>query len=195
LYFRIAGLRRVDQFCINKRLSYSYVCAFENRQRLAPVLFFFFYVVLYHFLNYSKGRQVYMCLLFFWSMVKLWISKSGVIRWRITESPFETTDDTNTCERCSKEVWAVCCVRRSLSFFHEKWKLFEFHSVTVMRNNCSDTVGTFCVIRVLKLKKNVVFNVCHKKVQDSYTKGGRRNSTYYTEFPDDLFVKKEVSSI
>jgi len=64
-----------------------------------------------------------------------------------------------------------------------------------MRNTCSDTVGTFCVIRVLKFKKKVVRNVCHKKVQDIYTKEGRRNSTYYAEFPEDLLVKKKVSSI
>jgi hypothetical protein len=93
------------------------------------------------------------------------------------------------------EVWAACCVRRSVSFFHEKWNLFEFHSVTVMRNTCSDTVGTFCVISFLKLTKNVVCNVCHKKVQGDYTKEGGRNSTYYAEFPEDLLVKKEVSSI
>ena len=39
----------------------------------------------------------------------------------------------------------LCQGQRKL-FFHEKWNLFEFHVVTVMRN-------TFCVIRVLKLKK------------------------------------------
>jgi hypothetical protein len=64
-----------------------------------------------------------------------------------------------------------------------------------MRNTCFDTVGTICVIHILKLKKNVVCNVCHKNVQDNYAKEGRRNSTYYAEFPEDLLVKKEVSSI
>ena len=80
-------------------------------------------------------------------------------------------------------------------YFHEKWNLFRFHSVAVMRNTAADTVGILLCYSRSEIKIKVVCNVCHKQTQENSTKQGRSNSTYFAEFSEGLLAKKEVSYI